>query len=233
MSSRTAATSVRTTLAEVAKALGHAHRVELIEQLAQGPRSVEALAERVGIGVANTSQHLQQLRRTGLVEAQRDGKRVVYRLADDAEGAVVSLLGALRQVAEVASAPMQRVVTTYFHARDALEPVKAAELVSRLRDGEVVLLDVRPEDEFGLGHLPGALNIPLRELEQRLGELPDGQEIVAYCRGPWCVLSFEAVAALRARGFTVRRLEAGFPEWKAAGLPIEVEQGLHSTRPPP
>lgn len=221
MSSRTAAASVRTALAEIAKALGHAHRVELIEQLAQGPRSVEALAERVGLSVANASQHLQQLRRAGLVGSRRDGKRVVYRLADDAEGAIVSLLGALRQVAEQASASMERVVACYFQARDELEPVRAADLLTRLRAGDVVLLDVRPEDEFGLGHLPGALNIPLRALEQRLAELPRGQEIVAYCRGPYCVLSFEAVASLRARGFRVRRLEAGFPEWKAAGLPVE------------
>ncbi len=221
MSSRTAAASVRTALAEIAKALGHAHRVELIEQLAQGPRSVEALAERIGLSVANASQHLQQLRRAGLVRSQRDGKRVVYRLADDAEMAIVSLLGALRQVAEQASAPLERVVASYFRARDELEPVRAADLAARLRDGDVVLLDVRPEDEFGLGHLPGALNIPLRTLEQRLTELPRGQEIVAYCRGPYCVLSFEAVAALRVHGFRVRRLDAGFPEWKAAGLPVE------------
>ena len=126
----------------------------------------------------------------------------------------MSLLGALRQVAEHASAAMERVVATYFLARDELEPVRAAELVTRLRDGDVILVDVRPTDEFGLGHLPGALNIPLHELEQRLAELPRRREIVAYCRGPYCVLSFEAVAALRARGFNVRRLEAGFPNGK-------------------
>jgi rhodanese-related sulfurtransferase/predicted transcriptional regulator len=221
MSSRTAAGTVRAALAEVAKALGHEHRIEIIEQLAQGHRSVEALAERVGLSVANTSQHLQQLRRAGLVTTQRDGKRVFYRLADDAEMAIVSLLGALRQVAETAVASMQRIVTTYFHARDQLEPVAVTELVTRLRDGSVVLLDVRPEDEYGLGHLPGALNIPLRQLEERLAELPRDLEIVAYCRGPYCVLSFEAVAALRTHGFNVRRFEDGFPEWKAAGLPIE------------
>jgi rhodanese-related sulfurtransferase/DNA-binding transcriptional ArsR family regulator len=222
MSSRTAAGAVRAALAEVAKALGHEHRVELIEQLAQGPRSVEALAERVGLTVANASQHLQQLRRAGLVSTQRDGKRVVYRLADEAEADIVSLLGALRHVAEHAVASMERIITAYFRARDELEPVAAAELAERLRSGSVVLLDVRPEDEYGLGHLPGALNIPLRQLEQRLSELPRKLEIVAYCRGPYCVLSFEAVAELRARGFNVRRLEDGFPEWKAAGLPIEV-----------
>jgi rhodanese-related sulfurtransferase/DNA-binding transcriptional ArsR family regulator len=222
MSSRTAAGTVRAALAEVAKALGHAHRVELIEQLAQGPRSVEALAERVGLSLANASQHLQQLRRAGLVSTQRDGKRVVYRLADEVERDIVSLLGALRHVAEHAVTSMERIIATYFRARDELEPVAAKELLARLRGGDVVILDVRPEDEYGLGHLPGALNIPLRQLEQRLSELPRKREIIAYCRGPYCVLSFEAVADLRARGFKVRRFEAGFPEWKAAGLPIEV-----------
>ena len=221
MSSRTAAGTVRAALAEVAKALAHEHRVELIEQLAQGPRSVEALAERVGLSVANASQHLQQLRRVGLVEAQRDGKRVIYRLADDAQLDIVALFSALRHVAEHAVDAMESVISSYFHARDELEPVAAEELVTRLREESVVLLDVRPEDEYGLGHLPGALNIPLRELEHRLSELPRRREIVAYCRGPYCVLSFEAVAALRARGFKVRRLEEGFPEWKAAGLPVE------------
>jgi len=222
MSSRTAAGTVRAALAEVAKALGHEHRVELIEQLAQGPRSVEALADRVGLSLANASQHLQQLRRAGLVSTQRDGKRVIYRLADEAEPDIVALLGSLRHVAEHAVASMERIVSAYFRARDELEPVAAKELLARLREGDVVILDVRPEDEFDLGHLPGALNIPLRDLEQRLSGLPRKQEIVAYCRGPYCVLSFEAVAELRARGFNVRRLEEGFPEWKAAGLPIEV-----------
>ncbi len=221
MSSRAAAGTVRAALAEVAKALGHEHRVELIEQLAQGPRSVEALAARVGLSAANASQHLQQLRRCGLVSTQRDGKRVVYRLADNAEADIVSLLGALRHVAGHAVASMERVVGAYFRARDQLEPVAATELATRLREGSVVLLDVRPEDEYGLGHLPGALNIPLRQLERRLSELPRDHDIVAYCRGPYCVLSFEAVAALRTHGFNVRRLEKGFPEWKAAGLPIE------------
>ena len=133
-------------------------------------------------------------------DTQRDGKRVVYRLADDAETDIVALIGGLRGVAEHTVASMERVIRRYFQARDELEPVAAAELLTRLREGSVVLLDVRPEDEYGLGHLPGALNIPLRELEQRLSELPRKQEIVAYCRGPYCVLSFEAVAALaRAR----------------------------------
>ena len=212
---------MRSALAEIAKALGHEHRIEIIEQLAQGRRSVEALAERVGLTVANASRHLQQLRRAGLVTTQRDGKGVVYRLSDEVETDIVSLLGALRHVAEHAVASMERIVTTYFHARDQLEPINATELIAGLRDGSVVLLDVRPDDEYGLGHLPGAMNIPLRQLEQRLTELPRNQEIMAYCRGPYCALSFEAVAALRAHGFNVRRFEDGFPEWKAAGLPVE------------
>ncbi len=221
MSSPDPAAVVRAALAEVAKAFGHEHRVELIEQLAQGPRSVEAIAERVGVSVANASQHLQQLRRSGLVTTQRSGKRVIYRLAEASEADIVALLGSLRRVAEHAVGSMERVAGEYFHARDRLEPVAAADLAIRLRDGSVTLLDVRPGDEFALGRLPGALNIPLNELRQRLAELPRGRQIVAYCRGPYCVLSFEAVAELRANGFDVRRFQDGFPEWKAAGLPVE------------
>jgi ArsR family transcriptional regulator len=203
--------------AAVAKTLGHAHRLELLEQLAQGERTVEVLADRVGLSIANASQHLQQMRRTGLVANRRDGKFVYYRLADDA---VLELLAALRRIAERNLAEVERVVRSYFDQRDSLEPVSRAELVERSRAGTVTILDVRPEDEFALGHLPGALNIPLRELESRLGEIDPEQEIVAYCRGPYCVLSYEAVAALRARGFKARRLEDGLPEWRVAGLPV-------------
>jgi len=205
-------------LSSVAKALGNAHRLELLEQLAQGERGVDALAARAGVSVANASQHLQQLRRAGLAAARRDGKRVLYRLTDDA---VVGLLGALRQVAERNVAEVERVLAGYFLDCDGLEPISRAELMDRMRDGLVTVLDVRPSDEYALAHLPSALNIPLAELERRLAELPRGQEIVAYCRGPYCVLSFEAVAALRAWGFRVRRLQDGLPEWRAAGLPLE------------
>ncbi len=205
-------------LAEVAQALGHAHRLELLEHLAQGERSVEELAARAGLGLANTSRHLQILRRARLVETQRRGKHVLYRLAGDAE--VVGLMQALGRVGERNVAEVERVKADYFRARDALEPVLRVDLVSRLQDGLVTVLDVRPEDEFALGHLPGALNIPLAALEQRLAELPADREVVAYCRGPYCVLSFEAVSALRARGYLVCRLEDGYPEWKAAGLPV-------------
>ena len=203
--------------AAVAKTLGHAHRLELLEQLAQGERSVEVLAQRTGLSIANASQHLQHLRRAGLVASRRDGKFVYCRLADDA---VLDLLAALRRIAERNIAEVQRVIRSYFDKRDSLEAVSREELVERSRAGTVTILDVRPEDEFALGHLPSALNIPLRELEARLGEIDPKQEIVAYCRGPYCVLSYEAVAALRARGFKVRRLEDGLPEWRAAGLPV-------------
>jgi len=205
-------------LAEIAQALGHAHRLELLEHLGQGERGVEDLATRTGLTVANTSRHLQLLRRAALVEGRREGKRIFYRLSG--EEAVVGLLHALSRVGEQNSAEIARVMTTYFRARDELEPVSRDELVDRLRSGAATVLDVRPEDEFGQGHLPGALNIPLAQLERRLAELPADREIVAYCRGPWCVLSFEAVAALRERGYRARRLEDGFPEWKVAGLPI-------------
>lgn len=206
-------------LAEVAQALGHAHRLELLEHVAQGMRSVEELSARASLSFANTSRHLQILRRARLVDTERRGKNVLYRLAGDAE--VIELVRALGRVGERNVAEVSRVMTDYFHARDALEAVSRKELISRLRDGLVTVLDVRPEDEFALGHLPGAINIPLGKLEHRLRELPADREVIAYCRGPYCVLSFEAVAALRARGYLVRRLEDGYPEWKAAGLPIE------------
>ncbi len=205
-------------LAALAKALGHPHRLELVEQVAQGEQGVDALAGATGLSVGNASQHLQQLRRSGLLRARRDGKHVLYALADPS---VLDLLAALRQAAERNVAEVQQLLSGYFHDRDSLEPVPRDELLARMRDGLVTLIDVRPEREFELGHIPGALNLPLGELERRLEELPGDREIVAYCRGPYCVLSFEAVAELRERGFRVRRLEDGYPEWRAAGLPIE------------
>jgi len=205
-------------LAAVAKALAHAHRLELVEQLAQGERSVETLASRTGLSIANTSQHLQQMRRVGIVAARREGKFVFYKLADEA---VLAVLAALRRIAERNIAEVEQVIRSYFDDRDSLEPVSRDGLLQQLQAGTVTILDVRPADEFALGHLPAALNIPLRELESRLAELDPSQEIVAYCRGPYCVLSYEAVAWLRGRGFKVRRLEDGLPEWRAAGLPTE------------
>lgn len=206
----------------VAKTLSHPDRLEILEHLAQGERSVEALARRVGLPIANASHHLQQLRRAGLVRTRREGKFVFYAIADDS---VLALISALRRVAESGLAEVDRILGAWFADRDSLEPVSREELMARMRDGGVTVLDVRPEDEYAAGHVPGALNVPIEALESRLADLDPRQEIVAYCRGPYCVFSFEAVAALRARGFQVRRLEDGLPEWKAAGLPVEAETG--------
>jgi rhodanese-related sulfurtransferase/DNA-binding transcriptional ArsR family regulator len=203
--------------AAVAKAIAHAHRLELLELLAQGERSVEALAGKAGLSIANTSQHLQQMRRAGIVSGRREGKFVFYQLADDA---VLDLLAALRRLAERNSAEVERVIRNYFHDRDGMEPVSRDELLRQLRTGAVTVLDVRPADEFALGHLPDAVNIPLRELERRLAEFDSSQQIIAYCRGPYCVLAFEAVSLLRKRGLRARRMQDGFPEWRNAGLPV-------------
>lgn len=206
--------------AEIGQAIGHPNRLELLEHMAQGPRSVEELAARAGLSFANTSRHLQILRRARLVETARRGKNVIYSLSGEVE--VLALLKALGCVGARNVAEMRQTMADYFGARDVLAPVTRGELMASLRAGTVMLLDIRPEDEFALGHLPGALNMPLDELELRLCELPHDREIVAYCRGPYCVLAFEAVARLRVKGFSVRRLEDGFPEWKAAGLAVEV-----------
>ena len=205
--------------ASVARAIGHPRRLAILEQLAQGERNVETLAGRAGLSPANASQHLQRLRRAGLIAGRRSGKQVYYRLADDS--GLLTLLAALRGVAEHSLAEVEGVVRSYFHERDSLEPVSREELARRSGDGLVTVLDIRPADEFALGHLPQALNVPLHDLAGRLSELDPDQEIVAYCRGPYCVLSYEAVALLRRHGFRARRLEDGLPEWRAAGLPVE------------
>lgn len=208
--------------ASVARAIGHPHRLEILEHLAQGERGVDALSDRVGLSIANTSQHLQQLKRAGLVTSRRDGKFILYRLVDNG---TLELMHALFKVGERNLAEVDRIMRGYFNERDSMEPVSRAELLDRTRAGLVTVLDVRPVDEFAVGHLPGAINMPLGELEQHLAKLDPDREIVAYCRGEYCVLSYEAVAALRARGFKVRRLEEGFPEWKAEGLPVELALG--------
>ncbi len=204
--------------ATIGRALGNAHRIDILEHLGQGERGVDALAAKTGLSTANTSQHLQQLKRAGLVESRRDGKYILYRLRGDN---VLALLGALFDVGERNLAEVDKVLRGYFHERDAMEAVSQAELLERSRDGLVTVLDVRPRDEFEIEHLPGAKNIPLDELESRLSELEPAQEVIAYCRGPYCVLSFEAVATLRQHGIKARRLEDGLPEWRAAGLPLE------------
>ena len=202
--------------ADTAKALAHGRRLEILELLAQGERSVEALGERAGLSVANASQHLRLMRRAGLLASRRDGKRILYRLSDPA---VLDLTAALHRVAERNVADVRNLIHSYFQERDTLEPMSRKELNQRLRDGLITVLDVRPEDEYAAGHVPKAVNIPLRELKRRLRQIPKNREVIAYCRGPYCVLAFEAVAILRQRGFKVRRLEDGYPEWSAAGLP--------------
>lgn len=221
-SSRCPKRAVFDCFAEVAKALGHGRRLELLELLAQGERSVEALAAAAGLSIANASQHLRLMRQSGLLASRRSGKHIFYRLSDPA---VLETLAALRKVAESNLAEVRDLVRGYFHERDGLEPVSRKELARRIKDGLVTILDVRPEDEFAAGHLPRAVNIPLRQLARRLRELPKNQEVIAYCRGPYCVLAFEAVALLRGRGFKVRRLQDGYPEWRAAGLPVEATHG--------
>lgn len=203
--------------ADLARTLGNGHRLELVELLAQGEQPVEALAARTGLSFANTSQHLQQLRKRGLVESRRSGKNIVYSLAD---GPIVEMTTALRKLAEHNIAAVQQVVSTYFDHLDALEPIESAELMARLDAGGVVLLDVRPEDEFKAGHIPGAINVDQHTLSARLADLPRDTQIVAYCRGPYCILSFEIVNLLREQGFNVRRFSEGFPEWKASGRPV-------------
>jgi rhodanese-related sulfurtransferase/DNA-binding transcriptional ArsR family regulator len=204
--------------AGVSKALGSGNRLELLEFLAQGERSVDALATLSGLSVANTSRHLQVLRQVGLVQARKEGLFVYYRISGDG---VVRLLAALQEVAQNNVAEVQKLIDTYLTATDALEPITVEELSERMRLGLVTVLDVRPKEEYAAGHLPGAINVPLSELEAQLADIPRAHEVVAYCRGPFCVLSFQAVARLRKHGLSARRLETGFPEWKVAGLPTE------------
>lgn len=207
--------------ARVGKALSNGNRLELLEFLAQGERSVEQLSKVAGLTVANTSQHLQQLRHAGMVTCRKEGLKVYYCISGDD---VIKLLDALRAVAERHVTDVQHLVNTYLTVKDDLEPIPRTELLERVRDGLVTVLDVRPPEEYAAGHVPGAVNIPLQELEQRLEELGKNQEIVAYCRGPHCVLAFDAVARLREKGINARRMEDGYPEWKTAGLPIEKSQ---------
>lgn len=206
--------------ARVGKALSNGNRLELLEFLAQGERSVDELSKLSHLSVANTSQHLQQLRQAGLVVSRKQGLKVYYALSGDD---VIGLLDATRQVAERHLAEVDRLVESYLTVKDNLEPLPREELLARARDGLVTVLDVRPAEEYAAGHVPGAINVPLSELEDRLGDFDPDQEFVAYCRGPHCVLAFDAVARLRQKGFKARRLQDGYPEWKTSGLPIEHE----------
>lgn len=205
--------------AATAKAAASPKRIEVLELLAQGERTVEALARATGMGVTNTSAHLQLLRHARLVDTRKDGTRVFYRLAGDEVAAFVAVL---RDLARSRLAEVDQVVRDYFGARDALEPVSRRELVERAGPGDVVILDVRPPEEFAAGHIPAAISVPLDRLDAALAGLPEGAEIVAYCRGPYCLLAPQAVETLRRYGLRARRLEDGLPEWRLAGLPIAV-----------
>ena len=204
--------------ARVAKALANGHRLELIEFLAQGERSVDELARLTGLSVANTSQHLQQLRQAGLVVGRKQGQKVFYSITGED---VEQLFSALREVAERHLNEVQELVSNYLEVKDELESVPAEELLERIREGLVTIIDVRPPEEYAAGHLPGAINLPLSQLEQEAGRLDNDREVVAYCRGPHCVLAFDAVALLREKGLAASRLDGGLPEWRLKGLPVE------------
>jgi rhodanese-related sulfurtransferase len=205
--------------ARVAGALASGRRAEIVDVLANGERTVEELSRQVALSVANTSQHLQVLKEAGLVAATRDGTRVRYRLASPA---VYEFWVALRSLAAERLPGIERLVEAYLGSRDELEPISREELLTRLRaDEQLVVVDVRPAEEYWAGHVPGSVSIPLDELEERLRELPQGPEIVAYCRGPYCAYAPEAVRTLRRHGFRARNLADGLPEWIAAGNGVE------------
>ena len=213
--------------AQTGKAVASPLRLELLDLLAQGPRTVEALARESSQTIANTSQHLQVLRGAHLVEAEKRGLYVTYRLAGEE---VTRFCLALRQLAESRTAELERAAQGFLEERGQLEPIDQEALLARIRRGEVTLLDVRPEEEYHAGHIPGALSVPLAELERRLSELPRRREVVAYCRGPYCVLAIEAVARLRDRGYRASRLEAGVPDWRARGYPVATGVGPGHSR---
>jgi ArsR family transcriptional regulator len=208
--------------ARIGKAVSSPARLELLDLLAQGEKPVELLARQASLSVTNTSNHLKELRLSGLVAARKDGPYVHYRLADPA---VHDFLRSLQGIARRRLAEVRQIVHDVFQEPEALEPIGAGQLLERMRSDDIVVLDVRPEDEFAAGHIPGAISIPAGELERRLAELPARKEIVAYCRGPYCVLAVRAVDVLRSRGFRALRLEEGMPDWRARGLEVAVGEG--------
>jgi rhodanese-related sulfurtransferase len=206
----------------IGKAVSSPKRLELLDLLCQGERTVELLAGEAGLSVANASQHLQLLRAARLVETEREGVFVRYRLADEA---VCEFLRAMRLLAEKRLAEVEQAKRQFLGEKGEMEPVDRRELLERVRSGAVAVLDVRPEEEYRAGHIPGAISIPLKDLERRLSDLPRGQEVVAYCRGPYCVLAVQAVEVLRREGFRAVRMEEGIQEWRAMGFPVAVGEG--------
>lgn len=223
MTTMTAGTSPKkqifTHFARIAKAMASPNRLELLEALAQGERSVEKLAQAAGMPIANTSHHLQVLREGGLVRSRKEGVQVIYRLSDDD---IPQLLGCLRHVGERHLAEVELIVREHFANDEGLRPVNHQELTALLKSGDALILDVRPPEEYEAGHIPGAINVPLETLSRQLTDFPRRKEVVAYCRGPYCMLAIEAVKRLRKRGYRARRLEDGFPEWKSEGRPVAV-----------
>jgi rhodanese-related sulfurtransferase/DNA-binding transcriptional ArsR family regulator len=218
MADRAAKDALYDGLASVAKALGNGHRAQLVDLLAQGERSVDQLAGELGESVANTSHHLQKLLRTGLVRTRREGNRVIYRLASPH---VEQLWTAIRTVAVEHVAELDQLATDYLGDRTALDVITRGQLARRLRDGDVVVLDVRPAAEYAAGHITGAMSVPVDQLGRRLRGVPKDHDVVAYCRGPYCVYADDAVRMLTRRGYRAARLEDGYPEWARAGLPVE------------
>jgi len=205
-------------LSLIAQSLASPQRLEILEYLAQTERGVDELSQLAGLTVANTSRHLQVLKQAALVVVRRDGKRRLYRLTGDD---VVMLISSLRKTAEIHLAEVERLMQSYLTQKDSLEAISAEELLERMQQGEVTVLDIRPEEEFAAGHLLNAINIPPDEVAQRMGELDSNQIIVAYCRGSYCLFSYDAVQLLQEKGYTAQRLEEGYPEWKAAGYPTQ------------
>jgi len=223
VSDRLAKDALFDAFSSVAQALGNGRRAEIVDVLAQGERSVDDLAGEIGQSLANTSHHLRVLARWGLVRSRRDGARVVYRLAGER---VAELWGAVRDVAAHHVAEVSVLAGEYLGDRGDVEQVSAAELADRLSRGQVVVLDVRPEAEYRAGHIAGARSTPVEELDSKVGELTRDGEVIAYCRGPYCVYADDAVRFLRARGLEARRLDVGFPEWRRAGLPVVAGGGV-------
>jgi rhodanese-related sulfurtransferase len=222
MGDRAAKDALFDAFAEVAKALASGRRAEIVDLLAQGERSVDEIAGEIDQSVANTSHHLRAMARAGVLRTRREGTRIVYMLASDR---VAALWAALRDVAAEHVAGIERLAEDYLGDRAGLQAIGRRELVARLEAGDVVVLDVRPSPEFEAGHIPGARSVPVEELRQYLRALPKDAEVVAYCRGPYCVYADDAVRLLRRRGYRARRLEDGFPEWKRAGLPVAAGEG--------
>ena len=213
--------SIYEQFSRIGSAISSPKRLELLDILCQGPRTVEVLAKETGMTIANTSQHLQVLRIARLVETEKEGLFVTYRLADKL---VCDFFHSLSVLAKSRLAEIEQLTRRYFEDREAMEPIDRTVLMKRVREGTVTVLDVRPKEEYQAGHIPGAISIPLKELEKHLSELPKEQEIVAYCRGPYCVLSIKAVELLRSKGYTSIRLEDGVWEWRNAGLPVEIDE---------